>query len=688
MRSSDRLESARDPALFELSLYDDLTPFAHPGCCPLAHHAQPILSPNDQNDPRLSKRILQHISVSILNPKGAENDISASPSAELTQRMLLCLQSPEPNLISSVGGSGLASCAAHGLTAMSHDSTSHIPRDQDTSAKRRSSQRSTLSTVHGLRNPRSAELNAHRIRRVLATDEPQSSHTVSPFYSKSPVRVAEVGGPALADPNRLQTPQQEPAVAPPSSTPRAISVAPKSPLLQRVCDACELGKPTINSVQRNLTIGAPDDAFEREADRVARHVMRIRSSARADPTARHHTSDSLQRMCSRSEFRSAERQVQRRQNGMRIQRARAKCFIQREDTEHLRFLEHGPRDPARLHLVQRVLDSPGNGRPVSPTIRAYTEPALNADLSVVRIHSDENSRRAAHAIHARAFTHGRDIFLGEGQSSDDLGLMAHELTHTVQQGASPTLDRRQSYLQESLSVSDADGTREVEAERTAGGLVAGARRYGSERGQAPGSRPTLTAPNNTVQRDNVLEAMAEIISLPFENSHPGSLDPRVTLLFDLVTTSSILSASEITIPSSWTDAVREYATSNPLDGIHLWLALGRDPSFWRGGVIMDAPPDADAKTLDDHVFVDGSLSLSTYVHELVHVGQYTALGKAGFLASYFGASAFVIVGRLLAGEPLEPMRSNPHESAAYALEARFNSWYQTSKGARAEDVTV
>ena len=65
------------------------------------------------------------------------------------------------------------------------------------------------------------------------------------------------------------------------------------------------------------------------------------------------------------------------------------------------------------------------------------EPVLGSDLSGVRVHSDPTSHRAARDIGAKAFTHRDHVFLGAGQSSSDVSLMAHELTHTVQQGASP-----------------------------------------------------------------------------------------------------------------------------------------------------------------------------------------------------------------------------------------------------------
>jgi hypothetical protein len=55
-------------------------------------------------------------------------------------------------------------------------------------------------------------------------------------------------------------------------------------------------------------------------------------------------------------------------------------------------------------------------------------------------------------------------------------------------------------------------------------------------------------------------------------------------------------------------------------------------------------------TLDDCVFVrSGSWDANTYVHQMVHVGQYGALGPDGFLSAYFGTAALTIIERWATG---------------------------------------
>lgn len=83
--------------------------------------------------------------------------------------------------------------------------------------------------------------------------------------------------------------------------------------------------------------------------------------------------------------------------------------------------------------VTRVVAQPGAGRPLQDSVRQFMEPRFGVDFSDVRIHDGLQDRHAADHIGARAFTHREHIWLGEGESVDNRRLMAHELTHVVQQ---------------------------------------------------------------------------------------------------------------------------------------------------------------------------------------------------------------------------------------------------------------
>ncbi|MGB9203363.1 MAG: DUF4157 domain-containing protein, partial [Terriglobales bacterium] len=89
-------------------------------------------------------------------------------------------------------------------------------------------------------------------------------------------------------------------------------------------------------------------------------------------------------------------------------------------------------------VVHEVLKSPG--RPLDPGTRAFMEPRFGQDFSQVRLHTDTKAADSASAVKAHAYTVGQDIVFGPGQYSPHAEasrhLLAHELTHVVQQTAS------------------------------------------------------------------------------------------------------------------------------------------------------------------------------------------------------------------------------------------------------------
>ena len=82
--------------------------------------------------------------------------------------------------------------------------------------------------------------------------------------------------------------------------------------------------------------------------------------------------------------------------------------------------------------VDAYITSAGEGEPLPDDVRERLERHMGADLRGVRVHATPEAAWAAAQLQARAFTFGRDIFLGEGESAGDLELMAHEATHVVQ----------------------------------------------------------------------------------------------------------------------------------------------------------------------------------------------------------------------------------------------------------------
>jgi hypothetical protein len=88
-------------------------------------------------------------------------------------------------------------------------------------------------------------------------------------------------------------------------------------------------------------------------------------------------------------------------------------------------------------IVHEVLRS--SGQPLDPATRAFFEPRLGHDFSRVRVHTDTKAAESVGAVNALAYTIGRDMVFGAGRYAPGTAagkeLLAHELTHVVQQTA-------------------------------------------------------------------------------------------------------------------------------------------------------------------------------------------------------------------------------------------------------------
>jgi len=121
-------------------------------------------------------------------------------------------------------------------------------------------------------------------------------------------------------------------------------------------------------------------------------------------------------------------------------------------------------------IVQEVLRSPG--QPLDAHTRAFMEPHFGHDFSRVRVHTDARAAESAWAVDALAYTVGRNVVFGAGQyvpaSSAGQRLLAHELTHVVQQNCPGVSERH-----ERLRFAPQSDATESEARTTAQSFLAG-----------------------------------------------------------------------------------------------------------------------------------------------------------------------------------------------------------------------
>jgi hypothetical protein len=120
-----------------------------------------------------------------------------------------------------------------------------------------------------------------------------------------------------------------------------------------------------------------------------------------------------------------------------------KCAVcAREDAKNKIQRQHNTEtassSEATPSLEGRLAGRKGSGAPLSEDTRHSMESAFGADFSGVRVHTDSEAVQMNQSLSARAFTHGSDIYFNAGEynpgSNSGKHLLAHELTHTVQQG--------------------------------------------------------------------------------------------------------------------------------------------------------------------------------------------------------------------------------------------------------------
>jgi hypothetical protein len=164
-------------------------------------------------------------------------------------------------------------------------------------------------------------------------------------------------------------------------------------------------------------VAPSSDAREQEADRIADRVLSSPGSAASSvPVLGREQPELVQRKCADCE----EEEMQRK-----------------ESTPGA-----GPAlGPVGAPLASRIDSARGAGTPLPETVRADLEPRLGLDFSGVRVHSDGSAAALSRDLGAAAFTVGPDVFFANGryapETREGKRLLAHELVHTAQQGATP-----------------------------------------------------------------------------------------------------------------------------------------------------------------------------------------------------------------------------------------------------------
>ena len=203
-------------------------------------------------------------------------------------------------------------------------------------------------------------------------------------------------GSTKKSPFRKTTSSSTNAVVPPAP----VQSARRSCACGGGCSACKQSA----SIQAKMTVSEPGDAFEREADRVADQVIGGRSTGVNRP----------------------EKPV---------------STIQRHGAANGTAVRDTPP------IVNRVLGA--RGQPLEPGTKHFFEQSFGHDFTPVRVHDGPAAAASASALGASAYTAGANIVFGAGQytpsTTSGRRLLAHELTHVVQQRAARNFDDTYPY---------------------------------------------------------------------------------------------------------------------------------------------------------------------------------------------------------------------------------------------------
>ncbi len=181
-------------------------------------------------------------------------------------------------------------------------------------------------------------------------------------------------------------------------------------------------------IQAKLTLGPAGDKYEQEADSIAKQVIGNLNSSQPQVVQRQEEEEMMAKPIQRQE-----------EEEMQLKPISA---IQRQEEEELMAKVGGDAlagGPVPADIESEIQSARGGGQPMADGVRGLMEQAFGADFGGVRVHTGSQSDGLNQSIQARAFTTGQDIFFRSGEyspgSASGQELLAHELTHVVQQTA-------------------------------------------------------------------------------------------------------------------------------------------------------------------------------------------------------------------------------------------------------------
>jgi hypothetical protein len=235
----------------------------------------------------------------------------------------------------------------------------------------------------------------------------------------------------------------------------AIRRAQMATGLQQTVGNARISRMLGTAVQTKLTVGAPNDPYEQEADRVATQVVSQNTSF---------TQLGVQRQVEDAEPWQATSGPQHcPECNKKLQRDPSATFCPSCAATLQRQATSAATPEVTPEIENQINTNRGNSQTLTDSVRAPMEQVMGADFSGVRVHTDSTADHLNRSLNARAFTTGHDIFLRQGEynpsSRAGQELLAHELTHVVQQDGEQ-LQRARTQAKEEAATGGARSERE------------------------------------------------------------------------------------------------------------------------------------------------------------------------------------------------------------------------------------
>ena len=229
----------------------------------------------------------------------------------------------------------------------------------------------------------------------------------------------------------------------------------------------EITNNHFSQTQPKLKIGQPGDKYEQEADAVADKVMRLSDGEAMQMQPLEEEEEMLQTklrmqveeeeeemMLPKLRMQVEEEEMMQPKlktgNNSKIQMACKNCEDDLLQAKSIKGETHTTEE-----VSQKIRQSKGTGSPLPENTNHFMSNAMGADFSKVSIHTGSMAHKLNQSLNSRAFTYGNNIYFNKGEynpvSTSGKKLLAHELTHVVQQGAARTLSGNKSLKKKMIS---------------------------------------------------------------------------------------------------------------------------------------------------------------------------------------------------------------------------------------------